>query len=138
MQGVPHPLLSPGHGVPVVIGEDGACMGGGPPEPPPLDTLPSRQQQPSKPQMEVTSYPVNYAPAMLHSGHHHSHHSHGNVNHSMNHYGYGSTTTLTKEAKKRQRRSLVEKISGSLNADLMGAGTRQVGLKISPSITLEC
>ena len=107
----PHPLLSPGHGVPVVIGEAGDA----PPDPPPLDTLPSRQQACHKQPMEVT-YPVNYAPAMLHHHHHHG----GGHNHSMNHYGYGgSTQTLTKEAKKRQRRSLVEKISGSLNADLM-------------------
>ena len=55
---------------------------------------------------------------------HFSHQHH----HSMGHYGqysHGSTATLTtmKEAKKRQRRSLVEKISGSLSQDLGASKT---------------
>ena len=69
-----------------------------PPEPPPIETMPTRRHQP----MEVT-YPVNYAPQMIKGG-------------GDGYYGSTSTqNTVTKEAKKRQRRSLVEKISGSLN-----------------------
>ena len=63
------PLISPGHGPPL------SPVEGPPPDPPPLDTLPTRQQLmqgsggSSRHAMEAITYPVNYAPAMTPAHH---------------------------------------------------------------------